>query len=63
MTDQVLRPDGTGFYLAGGELTVADPAEQTIADGRPVDFSVTAGLFGDGDMDVMLASASSSNVG
>jgi len=56
MTDQVLRPDGTGFYLAGGELTVADPAEQAIADGRPVDFSVTAGLFGDGDMDVMLAS-------
>lgn len=56
MTDQVLRPDGTGFYLAGGELTVAGVAEQTIAGGRPVDFSVTAGLFGGADMDVMLAS-------
>ena len=56
MTDQVLRPDGTGFYLAGGELTAAGPAEQTIAGGLPVDFSVTAGLFGGADMDVMLAS-------
>lgn len=56
MTDQVLRPDGTGFYLAGGELTVADPVEQTIAAGRPVDFSVTAGLFGGPDLDVTIAS-------
>ena len=56
MTDQVLRPDGTGFYLAGGELTVAGLPEQTIAGGRQVDFSVTAGLFGGADMDVMLAS-------
>lgn len=56
MTDQVLRPDGTGFHLAGGELTVTGPAEQAITDGRPVDLSVTAGLFGDAGMDVMLAS-------
>jgi predicted GNAT family acetyltransferase len=56
MTDQVLRPDGTGFYLAGGELMTASPAEQTIAGGQPADFSVTAGLFGSADMDLMLAS-------
>jgi predicted GNAT family acetyltransferase len=55
MTDQVLRPDGTGFYLAGGELTVAGVADQTIAGGRPVDVSVTARLGGVG-MDVTLAS-------
>ncbi len=55
MSDQVLRPDGTGFYLAGGELTVAGVAEQTVASGRPVEFSVTAGLFGSPDMDLMLA--------
>jgi len=59
MTDQVLRPDGTGFYLAGGELTVAGVAEQTITGGLAVDFSVTAGLFGGADMDVMVASWSS----
>jgi predicted GNAT family acetyltransferase len=56
MTDQVIRPDGTGFHLAGGELTVACMAEQTISGGRQVDFSVTAGLFGGDGMDVMLAS-------
>ena len=56
MTDQVLRPDGTGFYLAGGELTVAGVAGQTIASGQPADFSVTAGLFGSADPDVMVAS-------
>jgi predicted GNAT family acetyltransferase len=56
MTDQVLRPDGTGFYLAGGELTVVGVAEQTIAGGRPVDFSVTARLLGGAGMDVTLAS-------
>ncbi|GAA1560265.1 hypothetical protein GCM10009789_11930 [Kribbella sancticallisti] len=56
MSDQVLRPDGTGFYLAAGELTLADSAEQTIAFDQPVDFSVTAGLFGGADLDVMLAS-------
>jgi len=33
MTDQVLRPDGTGFDLAGGELTVAGAAEQAIDAG------------------------------
>ncbi|MFI6676150.1 GNAT family N-acetyltransferase [Kribbella sp. NPDC050470] len=56
MTDQFLRPDGTGFYLAGGELTLTGPAEQAIAGGRLVDFSVTAGLFGGADIDVMVAS-------
>ena len=56
MTDQVLRPDGTGFYLAGGELMVAGPAEQAITGGQPADFSVTAGLFGSADMDFMFAS-------
>lgn len=56
MTDQVLRAEGTGFYLTGGELAVTGAAEQTIAGGRPVDFSVTAGLFGDPEMDVVLAS-------
>ncbi|TCM36947.1 GNAT family N-acetyltransferase [Kribbella sp. VKM Ac-2568] len=56
MTDQVLRPDGTGFYLAGGELLVASAAEQTVTGGRQVDFSVTAGLFGNAHMDLMLAS-------
>ncbi|WP_165949497.1 GNAT family N-acetyltransferase [Kribbella turkmenica] len=55
MTDQVLLPDGTGFYLAGGELTVADEAGQTIAGSQPVDFSVTAGLVGSADPDVTLA--------
>jgi predicted GNAT family acetyltransferase len=56
MTDQPLQPDGTGFYLAGGELTVAGEAEQTISGGQPVDFSVTASLFGGADLDVSLAS-------
>lgn len=63
MTDQVLRPDGTGFYLAGGELTVTGPAEQVITGGEPVDFSVTAGLFGDAGMDVMLASSNTAPTG
>ncbi|MFG1905711.1 GNAT family N-acetyltransferase [Kribbella sp. NPDC048928] len=50
----------SGFHLAGGELTVTGPAEQLIADGRQVDFGVTAELFGgvDGDV-VMLAGWSS----
>jgi predicted GNAT family acetyltransferase len=61
MTDQVLRPDGTGFHLAGGELTVTGPAEQAITGGQPVDFSVTAGLFGGAGMDVMLASWSTAH--
>ena len=56
MTDRVLRPDGTGFHLAGGELTVTGPAEQAITAGQPVNVSVTAGLFGAAGMDVMLAS-------
>jgi hypothetical protein len=56
MTDQVLRPDGTGFYLAGGELTVGGVAGQAIAGGQPVDVSVTARLLGSGGMDVTLAS-------
>jgi predicted GNAT family acetyltransferase len=55
MTDHVLRPDGTGFYLAGGELTAAGSAEQTIAFDQPIDFSITAGLFGGNDMEVVLA--------
>ncbi|TCC26849.1 GNAT family N-acetyltransferase [Kribbella speibonae] len=59
MTDQVLRPDGTGFYLAGGELSVTGPDEQTMTSTPPVDFSVTAGLFGNPDMDLMLAGWSS----
>jgi predicted GNAT family acetyltransferase len=50
MTDQVLPPDGTGLYLAGGELTVAS------ADGGTVDVSVTARLLG--GLDVTLASRS-----
>lgn len=59
MTDQVLRPDGTGFYLAGGELSASTPDERTMTSTPPVDFSVTAGLFGNPDMDLMLASWSS----
>jgi predicted GNAT family acetyltransferase len=59
MTDQVLRPDGAGFYLAGGELSVTGPDEQTMTGTPPVDFSVTAGLFGNAEMDLMLASWSS----
>jgi predicted GNAT family acetyltransferase len=50
MTEQALRPDGTGFYLAGGELTMGD------ANRRAVDVSVTARLL-DG-LDVTLASRS-----
>lgn len=56
MTDQARRPDGTGFYLTSGELTVVGPAEHAIAGGRPVDFSVTARLFGSAGMNVTLAS-------
>lgn len=50
MTDQVLPPDGTGFYLTGGELRVAG------ADGGTVDVSVTARLLG--GLEVTLASRS-----
>ncbi|MGW1339481.1 GNAT family N-acetyltransferase [Kribbella sp. NPDC002412] len=56
MTDQVLRPDGTGFYLAGGELSVTGPEEQTMTGTPPVDFSVTASLFGNAELELMLAS-------
>lgn len=56
MTDQVPRPDGTGFYLAGGELTVDGVADQPIAGDRPVDVSVTVRLFGGAGVDVTLAS-------
>jgi predicted GNAT family acetyltransferase len=63
MTDHVLRPDGTGFYLADGELTVAGSAEQTIPFDQPVDFSITAGLFGDAPLDVVLAGWSSEQSG
>jgi predicted GNAT family acetyltransferase len=63
MTDRVLRPDGTGFYLVGGELTVAGVDERTITVGRPTDFSVTAGLFGAPEMGVLLASWSSERPG
>ncbi|TCC08427.1 GNAT family N-acetyltransferase [Kribbella soli] len=59
MTDQVLRPDGTGFYLAGGELSSTGPDEQTMTGTPPVDFSVTAGLFGNTEIDLTLASWSS----
>jgi predicted GNAT family acetyltransferase len=62
MTEHV-RPDGTGFYLAGGELTMAGSAEQTIAFDQPIDFSITAGLFGGTDMDVVLAAWSSAQSG
>ncbi|RZU13998.1 putative GNAT family acetyltransferase [Kribbella rubisoli] len=55
MTDQVVRPDGTGFSLAGGELTVAG------ADGGTVDASVSARLL-DG-FDVTLASRSTADPG
>jgi hypothetical protein len=55
MPEQVPKPDGTGFYLAGGELTVTGSAQEAITGSRPADFSVTAGLFGGADMDVMLA--------
>jgi predicted GNAT family acetyltransferase len=44
----------SGFHLAGGELTVTGPAEQLIADGRQVDFGVTAALFGGTDSDVVM---------
>lgn len=44
----------SGFHLAGGELTVTGPAEQLIADGRQVDFGVTAALFGGADGDVVM---------
>jgi predicted GNAT family acetyltransferase len=44
----------SGFHLAGGELTVTGPAEQLIADGRQVDFGVTAALFAGADGDVVM---------
>lgn len=50
MTDREV--DGTGFYLAGGELTVAGTARQAIVDGQLAEFSVTADLFGGAGMDV-----------
>ena len=56
MTDLVLRPDGTGFYLAGGELSVTGADEQTMTGTPPFDVSVTAGLFGNPEMDLVLAS-------
>jgi predicted GNAT family acetyltransferase len=59
MTDQVLRPDATGFSLAGGELTATGLAERTFTGNR-VDFSVTAGLFGEAELDLLLADWSSS---
>ncbi|MFI7068544.1 GNAT family N-acetyltransferase [Kribbella sp. NPDC050124] len=55
MTHQVLRPDGTGFYLADGQLSVTGRDKQTLTSARPIDFSVTASLFGNAEMDVMLA--------
>jgi predicted GNAT family acetyltransferase len=63
MTEHVLRPDGTGFYLAGGELTMAGSAEQSIAFDQPTDFSITAALFGGTDLDVMLAAWSTAQPG
>ena len=51
-----MRPDGTGYHLADGRLTVP-------AIGRPVDLSVTAALFGGDDLDVVLASWSSTGTG
>ena len=63
MTEHVVRPDGTGFYLAGGELTMAGFAEQVIAFEQPIDFSITAGLFGSTDLDVVVASWSSAEPG
>ena len=50
----------SGFHLAGGELTVTGPAEQLIADGRQVDFGVTAALFGGADVDVVMLAGWSS---
>ena len=55
MTDRELRADGAGFYLAGGELTVAGAARQAIVDGELAEFSITADLFGGAGMDVVLA--------
>lgn len=62
MTDQVLRPDGTGFYLAGGELTLAGMPGRAVADGLLVDVSVTARLLGSDGIDVTLASWSSDDL-
>ncbi|WP_329000813.1 N-acetyltransferase [Kribbella sp. NBC_00709] len=56
MTDQALGADGTGFYLAGGGLTVAGASGRTIAGGRLVEVSVTACLLGSAGMDATLAS-------
>jgi predicted GNAT family acetyltransferase len=50
----------SGFHLAGGELTVTGPAEQLTADGRQVDFGVTAALFGGADVDVVMLAGWSS---
>src|SRR5215510_3140989 len=61
MTDQVLRPDGTGFHLAGGELTFAGVAAPTV--GLLVDVSVTARLLGSAGIDVTLASWSTDDLG
>lgn len=55
MTDQVVKPDGTGFYLCGGELLAAG------VEGGSVDVSVTARLLG--GFDVTLASRSSADLG
>lgn len=54
MTDQVLPPDGTGFYLAGGELTAPG------ADSAEADVSVTARLLG--GLDVTLAGRSTARL-
>ncbi|MEV6283960.1 GNAT family N-acetyltransferase [Kribbella sp. NPDC051770] len=56
MAEQDPRPDGTGFHLAGGELTATGSAEQTLAVDQPVDFSVTAAPFGGAEPHVVLAS-------
>jgi predicted GNAT family acetyltransferase len=63
MTDQVLRPDGTGFYLSGGELTVSGISGPSITGWLPADFSVTAGLFGGPELDVVLANWSTERAG
>jgi predicted GNAT family acetyltransferase len=53
MTDQVVRPDGTGFHLSGGEVTVP-------AGGGAVDVTVSARLL-DG-FEVTLASRSTADL-
>ncbi|TDU83293.1 putative GNAT family acetyltransferase [Kribbella voronezhensis] len=59
MTEHARRPDGTGFYLVGGELTAAGSAGQAAAFDQPIDFSITAGLFGDTDTEVVVVAWSS----